>query len=262
MTTFYRRADYGPDPLAEYASRRNSANGWTGVWPTGVPRALLGTVSYRTPAGHLIEFPFQKQLVPLVEVLFALSTALGYPPKAGQTWGYANRAIRGTSIASNHSRARAVDLNSLNNPMQSTFQSDIPPRVVAAWESCGFYWGGRYSRRPDAMHLEYVRAPSGVDKDLAHARALLKALAVPPAAVSPAGDPAKSPVGYDLGERELKLGSSGVDVAFVQRWLGLKDDGIYGPATAAKVKWYQALRGLRADGVVGDLTWAAMGVRP
>jgi len=61
-----------------------------------------------------------------------------------------------------------------------------------------------------------------------------------------------------LGARTLKRGDKGSDVAYVQRWVGINDDGDFGPATEAAVIKYQKLRGLHADGVVGPLTWKAM----
>jgi hypothetical protein len=58
----------------------------------------------------------------------------------------------------------------------------------------------------------------------------------------------------------LKKGSSGEQVKSLQRYLGLKDDGDFGPATEAAVKAWQMSNGLAADGIVGPKTWAAMGL--
>lgn len=55
----------------------------------------------------------------------------------------------------------------------------------------------------------------------------------------------------------LRIGSRGVDVALWQRVLGIKPDGIFGPATEAATKAWQAARGLVPDGVVGPRTIAA-----
>lgn len=76
----------------------------------------------------------------------------------------------------------------------------------------------------------------------------------------PAGIPS-----YKNGSRELKAGMKGTDVKFVQAWIGPKRmgkaDGIAGPNFTTGVKWYQKMRGLSPDGVVGKRTWAAMGVK-
>lgn len=61
------------------------------------------------------------------------------------------------------------------------------------------------------------------------------------------------------GARVIRRGDRGTDVAFVQRYLGLTDDGIFGGDTDAKVRRYQTMRGLTADGVVGPATWRSMG---
>lgn len=56
----------------------------------------------------------------------------------------------------------------------------------------------------------------------------------------------------------------GADVGYVQRFIGPAkcgpDDGVFGPHTRAGVIWYQSMRGITADGVVGRVTWANMGV--
>lgn len=52
----------------------------------------------------------------------------------------------------------------------------------------------------------------------------------------------------------LRQGMRSEIVAGLQRALGIQADGNFGPATAARVKAYQAERGLYADGVVGRMT--------
>ena len=54
----------------------------------------------------------------------------------------------------------------------------------------------------------------------------------------------------------IKLGSKGEDVKFLQKFLGLKQDGDFGPVTEKKVKEWQESKGLLADGVVGPISWA------
>lgn len=59
----------------------------------------------------------------------------------------------------------------------------------------------------------------------------------------------------------VKNGSKGSDVKLLQEKLGLKADGIFGPATEKAVKEFQKKNGLTADGIVGKNTWAALGVK-
>ena len=58
--------------------------------------------------------------------------------------------------------------------------------------------------------------------------------------------------------RVLRRGSVGDDVGLVQGIVGATVDKHFGPATEAKVSAYQLKHGLKADGVVGERTWAVM----
>lgn len=54
----------------------------------------------------------------------------------------------------------------------------------------------------------------------------------------------------------------GDDVKYVQRFIGRarcgEDDGVFGPHTERGVRWYQHMRGLHVDGIVGPLTWRSL----
>jgi peptidoglycan hydrolase-like protein with peptidoglycan-binding domain len=56
----------------------------------------------------------------------------------------------------------------------------------------------------------------------------------------------------------VKIGSKGPAVALVQAIVGAKPDGDFGPATDRLVKAWQTQNGLKADGVVGPVTWDKM----
>lgn len=69
----------------------------------------------------------------------------------------------------------------------------------------------------------------------------------------------------DVCRSTLRRGSRGADVIDLQRLLNaagcspeIEEDGIFGAATEAVVKDFQAAHGLTADGVVGPMTWAAL----
>jgi peptidoglycan hydrolase-like protein with peptidoglycan-binding domain len=65
-----------------------------------------------------------------------------------------------------------------------------------------------------------------------------------------------------VDERLLRLGSRGPAVARLQRALGIRADGVFGPQTRAAVRTYQARHGLAADGIVGPKTRSALFGRP
>ena len=56
----------------------------------------------------------------------------------------------------------------------------------------------------------------------------------------------------------LQLGSKGNAVAMVQAIVGAKPDGDFGPKTHNLVKFWQAQHKLKADGIVGPVTWQNM----
>lgn len=125
----------------------------------------------------------------------------GSPNPSGEPtwgpWGYENRPIGGTSTPSNHSRGKAFDANAPRNPQSYSFQSDMPPAMVADFEACGFYWGGRYEggTKFDTMHFEYGYSPDDVARHTALAQQLLGA------------DPGHDPTGEDdmpYSEQQVK----------------------------------------------------------
>lgn len=60
--------------------------------------------------------------------------------------------------------------------------------------------------------------------------------------------------------RELRRGEpAGPDVLYLQNKLGVNPTGPFGPKTHAAVVAFQASKGLKADGIVGPRTWAALG---
>jgi hypothetical protein len=180
----------------------------------------------------------------------------GYDVKDGQTWGYACRAIRGTRTASNHSWGLALDINSLTNPMGATFRSNLPPAVVAMWWSCGFFWGGWYRSRPDAMHFEYVGRPADVAGHLAIARTHLSGVTAKVAAHNGFTGPV-----LRLAQPRMR----GDRVVWVQQRLNahgaepkLTADGVWGPLTDAALRAFQKRAHLVVDGIYGPRSHAAL----
>lgn len=54
----------------------------------------------------------------------------------------------------------------------------------------------------------------------------------------------------------LKRGCKGEDVKVLQKALHILEDGIFGKLTDEAVREFQRANGLRADGIVGEQTWA------
>lgn len=58
----------------------------------------------------------------------------------------------------------------------------------------------------------------------------------------------------------LRKGDQGNSVRELQRLLGIKIDGGFGPKTDTAVREFQTAHGLKSDGLVGPATWTALGV--
>lgn len=248
------RADYMRAPTG--VSRNNAqARGWGPGWPN----CQTGKWAKVEKAGVIVIV--RREVGELVATLFAITEELDYDIKKGQTWGAACRAIAGTSSPSNHSWGLAVDVNSLANPMGSVFKTDIPPQVVKAWWDCGWFWGGWYQNKPDAMHFEYVHKPSQVDDDLKRAKAMLRNLRDPEPPTKPAPKPStptwRKRLNAKPGARTIRIWDQGDDVALVQRFLGVEpDNGRFDAELEREVRAYQKMRKLKVDGIVGPKTWA------
>ena len=170
-----------PGNLSRYGSASN--RGWGAGWPD----CNNGKMSVIVGGG--VRVAVRKEIAPIIRVLLNYAeTELKYSVKSGQTGGFACRPIGGTRTASNHSWGLAVDINWQANPMSSRFVCDLPPKLVKAFWSCGFYWGGWYNGgRFDPMHFEYTGRPSDVDRHLLIARSIVAASSsTTPTATAPA----------------------------------------------------------------------------
>jgi hypothetical protein len=239
----FQRSDYPPAPRG--VARNNAEErGWGKGWP-GCQRGSIAAVAKAGVTVHV-----RKEIATLVATLLEATEArYGYDVKPGQTWGFACRPIRGTDVPSNHSWGLAVDINSLANPMATTFRSDIPPPVVAMWWACGFFWGGYYQRRPDTMHFEYVHRASDVERDLATARTYLGAGQVFPGRLLRLAQPRMR--GSDVAWAQSRLNAKGAAPA-------LSTDGVWGPKTDQAFRAFQRRAGLVVDGVYGPKSHAAL----
>lgn len=176
MTT-YSLSAYGTNPNAGKSPNGAQGRGWGTGWPSCQTDKMVKVVS---DDGHAVYV--RREIGTLVATLFKIGLKLGFDPNPTdllQTWGFACRAIANTRTASNHSWGLAVDQRATENPYSTTFRSTIPPKVVNAWEICGFYWGGRYTNKKDTMHFEFIGTPSSVAAYTAKALKLLASLSAP-----------------------------------------------------------------------------------
>jgi peptidoglycan hydrolase-like protein with peptidoglycan-binding domain len=198
-----------------------------------------------------VKLPVRREIAPLVQRLVADLEVRHGPFHPGQCWGFANRAIRGSTRPSNHSWGLAIDLDAPSNPMTTNPKAahTIGPYASGLAARYGFRWGGDYTGRKDYMHFEFMGT-------VASAAALIGRPIRP--ALPPGG---------------LHKGSSGEPVRWLQIRLNqfagphghgvlhgrlLSTDGVFGDQTDKVVKVFQANRHLPADGVVGRITWARL----
>ena len=69
---------------------------------------------------------------------------------------------------------------------------------------------------------------------------------------------AKPAVKKSAAFKPLKVGSKGESVKKVQKFLGLKADGDFGPGTEKAVKAFQSANKLKSDGIVDPITFKAL----
>lgn len=164
----------------------------------------------------------------------------------GWCWGYAYRPVRGALFGySNHASGTGADINAPRHPLGkrgtfTTAQVREFDRLLAEFE--GVIRAGKdYTKRADEMHVE-IDAPYARVKALA---AKLRAQSVPKAKYPPT-------------LRRASLPAAQVPyLRFVQRWLGVPDDGEWGSRTEAAILAWKRAHGIPApNDTWGRACWA------
>lgn len=129
-------------------------------WGPGWPNCQESKIVDLTVNG--VSFPggVRAELKELCTLLLEETERRGYNLVKGWCWGFACRAISGSSTPSNHSWGLALDINAPKNPYGSTLVTDMPAWMPELWARYGFRWGGAYSGVKDAMHYEFMGTPA------------------------------------------------------------------------------------------------------
>lgn len=202
----------------------------------------------------------------------ALMAALLAASPGLSNWGIYNCRNTALGNRSAHGEGRALDIGcSVANgkklvallravgPEKLGISVIIHNRVIMSAKSPD---GRRYTGVPhlDHVHVEMTRS-AAAKMTPAQIKAVLGGKPALPAQPKPAPKPVPkpaAPTGNEPGSRTISNGSKGEDVGFVQRWLGITDDEIFGDKTEEAVRRYQRKQGLDVDGIVGRATWSRM----
>ncbi len=230
--------------------------------------------AYKIP-GTSIALTANREIAPLLVYFGARFHAEVEPLHKGWCWGHSPKGIEGSHKWSNHAWGGAWDLNAPAHPMgkRNTFSAAKRRKIDDILRDLTFEGvrilrhGKDYVSRPDDMHVEVNVSRSLAVRAARALQARPSGLVVPKPAAKPASKPSKA-TPHRPGSRTLKVTKpmmTGPDVEFVQEYIGKrrcgKADGVYGPTTAAGVRWYQDMRGLRVTGECNAETFRHMGVR-
>lgn len=133
------------------------------------------------------------------------------------------------------------------------------PKAARAWISVfagetKASWIAREEKPPAPKPPSVPAQPIGTAQPVVNAK--------PPVKPAPkVHKPGSRLLQYKPGKTVLQ----GEDVAYVQRYVGPKQAGVANGVAGARFRtaviWYQRMRGLKADGIVGAATWRAMGIK-
>lgn len=175
------------------------------------------------------------------------------------SWGYANRAVRGASVISEHATGTAVDFNAPLHPLgkKNTFSAGDRAKIRQIMKdvSHAARWGGEWSR-PDDMHVELIGGNALIGRVADQIRAgklpgdggAIKPVASNPKPVSKP-KPAKAKGTDENRSIQTALKTMGLKVGVI--------DGVNGPMQKAAVKAFQKHHNLVQDGNWGPVTQKA-----
>lgn len=204
-----------------------------------------------------------------------MAGVLEYEPRAKNLGIYNCRNVRGGSTTSLHGEGRAIDIGLpmedgrptevgmtlmrelLDNADKLGIQALIYNRKIYSAKSPNGRDYNGVNPHYDHIHVElsWVAAQK---LNLATVRAVLHGRSPGKPSVSKKPTAGKYGTEYKgkIGDRSVELWDRGEDVALLQRFLGLKDDGYFGKKTEDAVKTWQFSQDFQANGKVGKRGWA------
>ena len=176
-----------------------------------------------------------------------------YRTRKADTGAYNCRRITGGTGYSLHAYGIAADINWQTNPYGPRLVTDMPKAmrddIKALRTNNGkqvFGWGGDYRTNHDAMHWEVVCTPADIATGIAGSA---------PAAPAPAPRPFRTFAKDATDAGIYAKGGQPTQVSDLQRLLGVKQDGIYGPLTIGAVVAFKTKAAwTTADGKKNDRT--------
>ena len=152
---------------------------------------------------------------------------------------------------SNHGWGTAIDLGYDANGKLQSMGGACFEWMCANAPKWGFYLqtSDKNSKEFEAWHWQYCLGDNKPDGSAA----------APVEAIVPSGGSVEAgPLVFTYPGTPVKLGSKGPAAALVQGMIGAKTDGDFGPKSVEDLKKWQEANGLKADGVVGPITWDKM----
>jgi uncharacterized protein YkwD len=206
----------------------------------------------------------------LVVAMLVLGAATAHP--AGATTTEASVTNKINAARANHGRHRLATRSDLvavarGQAQRMASRNTLYHNPSLAQQVRNFRWVGEnvgYGPSVSAVHLAFMASPGhkanildrdytevGVGAVWANGRVWIAQVFRQPLHATTASS---------SSFRNLHYGSTGTRVQRVQRRLGLRPTGWYGSVTRSKVLAFQKRHGWRGSGVVGPVTWRALGL--
>lgn len=170
-----------------------------------------------------------------------------------------------TDMITTYNRVKAVWENA-NDPRHKYFNAVNVFDGIGDAERLDFVSGSRSYASPDHKthtHLEFRRRYVTDPKAYDAAFSMVSGETLPAYTKRTGATVPKPPAGHQPGTRTLQLAKpymTGDDVRYLQTFIGEKQmgkaDGILGPKGDSGIRWYQKMRGLKVDGICGEITWS------